>query len=118
MTGAETLHPPREILKAPPLPPRPPQSDAVGPMLIIGGANVHRLPGLDALAQEIRERVSGRRLELRRCAFHHDAAQGVGVNVWAVSPAGRDWIGTAAGIGVDIDSLAALIAPHNARAAA
>lgn len=119
MNGPETLHPPLAAIAVPPIPHRAPDSDKVGPMLIVGGGNVHRLAGLDALAQEIAERAGVRRIELRRCAFHHDAAQGHGVSAWAFSANGAaDWLGTAAGRGVTVETLSALLAPQAQRVAA
>lgn len=110
MIGPETLHPPLDRIAPPKTPARAPDSDKVAPLLIVGGSNVHRLSGLDALAQEIAERVAGRRIELRPVGFAHPAAIGAGVNVWAlVGPDGREWIGTAAGIGVTVESLDALL---------
>lgn len=116
--GAEALHPPREAFKAPPQPIRAPDSDKVQPTLIVGGANAQRFATLTGLAREVRERVAPNRLELRPCGFAHDAAIGAGVNVYAVGPAGRVWIGTAAGRGVTVAGLGALIAPTAERAAA
>jgi hypothetical protein len=119
VTGPETLHPPLDRIAPPKTPPRAPDSDKVAPLLIVGGSNLHRLAALDALAREIAERAAGRRLELRTCAFAHPAAIGAGVNVWALAgPDSREWIGTAAGIGVTVDSLTALLTPAAERAAA
>lgn len=98
-------------------PARAPDSDKVQPTLILGGGNAHRFASLADLAREIRERVAPRRLDLRAVVFAHEAAQGPGVNVYAVGPQGREWIATAAGRGVAVDTIGETIAPQ-ARAAA
>jgi hypothetical protein len=117
-------HPVRETVAFRDLPPRAPDSDKVEPTLLLGGANAPRFASVAALVQELRERVGRRRIDLRFAGFSHPLAQGAGVNVWAVGPQGREWIGTAAGRGVTaagrgvtIAALGPLLSPSRAVAA-